>query len=88
MQNELDLAYSLIKFWRRYVDDILLIWSGTEEEWECFKNEVSNIFIDGINAIKLTHDAGDELGLPCLRPRSGRYTLSSESLLVMMMLRS
>lgn len=32
-----------IKKWLRYVDDILIIWEGTDEEWKQFVEEINNM---------------------------------------------
>ena len=29
-------------FWRRFLDDIFLLWTGTDEEWELFFNYINN----------------------------------------------
>jgi len=40
------------KFWKRYIDDILLIWTGTEEELKAFLE-----FLNSLHpTIKFTHD--------------------------------
>jgi len=45
-----------IKFWNRYVDDILLIWTGTERQLDKFIIEINNINDD----IKFTEEKGNK----------------------------
>ena len=42
MRNELGL-YNLVSFWKRYVDDILLIWKGSREELAIFWDQMNQI---------------------------------------------
>ena len=42
-----------MKYWRRYVDDIVLVFTS-RDQWESFKETCNDIFVDDVNAIKLT----------------------------------
>ena len=45
-----------IKIWKRFIDDIFLIWTGTKEELELYMKTINTIH----NTIKFTYEASDK----------------------------
>ena len=45
-----------IKIWKRFIDDIFLIWTGTKEELEIYMKTINTIH----NTIKFTYEASDK----------------------------
>ena len=45
-----------IKIWKRFIDDIFLIWTGTKEELEIYMKTINQIH----NTIKFTYEASDK----------------------------
>ena len=41
--NKNETFFNSIKFWRRYVDDILVIWSGSDRQIQLFINYLNNL---------------------------------------------
>ena len=37
-----NVFFNNIKFWKRYVDDILVVWSGSERQIELFTNYLNS----------------------------------------------
>ena len=60
MRGKYGLSYASVKFWRRYIDDVIIIWQGTREAFMEFYAKIQDVH----NDIDFDEVAMEEPGKP------------------------